>query len=533
MAAESFDFVVVGAGSAGCAVAARLSENGRHSVALLEAGGPDRNPWIHVPIGYAKTFLNPAVNWKYETEPQAELHNRKVYWPRGKVLGGSSSINGLIYIRGTHSDYDHWRQLGNEGWSFEDVLPFFRKAEDQERGDSEFHGAGGPLGVREPTYVTPLSEAYVKAAQEAGLPFNPDFNGKAQEGTGYYQLTTRDGRRCSAARAYLAPAKNRPNLRIITHALSEKIVVTGGRATAVRYRQGDAVHEIAARREIIVCGGAINAPQLLQLSGIGPAALLKRHGVDVVLDLPGVGRNLQDHLQVRSQYKAKNIKTLNDALGSWPNRIVAGIRYGLNRTGPLSIGAGLAGVFARTRPELEDPDIQIHFIPFSTDKMGVSLHPFSGFTATMNQSRPESRGFIEIRSSKAQEAPVIQPNYLTAELDKKTAVEGLKIVRRIAQAKALAPYLLEEYQPGSALQSDDELLDFARQVGGSIYHPAGTCKMGRDPMAVVDPQLRVHGIQGLRVADASVMPTVVSGNTNAACIMIGEKCADMVLKQAA
>jgi choline dehydrogenase len=533
VAEQRFDFIVVGAGSAGSPLAARLSESGKHKVLLLEAGGEDRNPWIHVPIGYAKTFLDERVNWKYETEPEPELNNRRIYWPRGKVLGGSSSINGLIYIRGIPSDFDHWRQLGNEGWSYDDVLPYFRKAEDQERGSDELHGKDGPIGVRDASFRTPLSDAYLKAAQEAGLPFNPDFNGRQQEGTGYYQLTTRGGRRCSSARAYLQPAKGRANLAIVTQALTERLLLDGKRVTGVRYRRGDAVETALASREVIICGGAINSPQLLQVSGIGPAAVLRRAGVDVAHELPGVGRNLHDHLQVRSQYKAKACVTLNDTLGKWHYRMLAGARYALNRSGPLTIGAGLVGVFARTRPELEDPDIQMHFIPFSTDKMGVTLHAFPGFTVTMNQSRPESRGTLEIRSADPREAPSIRPNYMTTETDRQTVIAGLRLVRKISEAKALQPYLLEEFQPGRAVQTDDEFLDFARQVGASIYHPVGTCRMGHDPAAVVDPQLRVHGLTGLRVADASVMPTVVSGNTNAACIMIGEKCADMVLRDAA
>ena len=528
----AYDVIVIGAGSAGSVIAARLSEDSRRKVLLLEAGPADRNPWIHIPIGYAKTFRDPQVNWCYETDPEPHLDNRPIYWPRGKVLGGSSSINGLIYIRGIPSDFDYWRQLGCTGWGFDNLLPHFKRAEGNTRGGDSLHGGDGPLGVDDGRWSNGLSEAYIAAAEAAGLPRNNDFNGPSQEGVGYFQLTARGGRRCSAARAYLQPAKRRANLRIITNALAEKILCDGGRATGVRWRgrDGSQVFQATATREIILCGGAINSPQLLLLSGIGPAAHLRDMGVPVVLDCKGVGENLHDHYQVRSMYRCTRPVTMNDAVASWIGKLRMGIAYATARRGLLSVGAGVVGVFARTRPELEDPDVQLHFIPFTTDKMGTGLHPFPGFTATMNQSRPQSRGRIRLRSPDPAAPPSIVANYLAEEIDRRTTIDGLRLVRRIAGQPALKQWIGAEMAPGPEVQSDEDFLAYARQAGGSIYHPVGSCKMGpdHDAMAVVDPALRVRGMAGLRVADASIMPQVVSGNTNAACIMIGEKCAELV-----
>ena len=529
MSGETYDFIVVGAGSAGCAVAARLSEVARYKVLLLEAGPPDRNFWIQLPIGYAKTFLDPKVNWKYETDPEPYCNNRRVYWPRGKVLGGSSSINGMIYIRGVASDYNYWRQLGNSGWGYHDVLPYFKKAEGQCRGSDEYHSGDGPLGVAETAWRNALSEAYLQGALELGLPRNDDFNGARQEGTGYYQQTQRGGRRASSARSYLGSAKARPNLRVVTEALAHQIVLEGNRAVGVAYETPSGKATARAGREVILCGGAINSPQLLQLSGIGPAEALQAAGVQVRYEIKGIGENLHDHYAIRSMYRTETPGvTMNDAVRTLWGKAIAGLQWALARTGPLSIGAGVVGVFARTRPELEDPDIQLHYIPFSTDKMGTTLHERPGFMVAMNQSRPQSRGRLRIKSADPREHPSMVANYLADEIDRRTTVEGIKFVRRISQTKAVSPYVAEELSPGLRYRSDDELLDYARNNGGSIYHPAGTCKMGSDPMAVVDDQLRVRGLGGLRIADASIMPQVVSGNTNAACIMIGEKCADLV-----
>src|ERR1700731_2169301 len=518
-----FDYVIVGAGSAGCVLANRLSADGKNSVLLLEAGPRDTNLWIHVPLGYGRLFKEKTVNWMYQTEPEPGLDGRSVFQPRGKVLGGSSSINGLLYVRGQHEDYDRWRQNGNYGWGFDDVLPYFKKAENQQRGADDFHGSGGPLPVSDLGHPDPLSAAFIIAAAETGLPVNPDFNGALQEGAGFFQTTTRHGRRASAAVAYLRPAKNRSNLRVETSALAQRVVFEGRRADAVEYRQAGALKTARARREILVSGGAFNSPQLLQLSGVGPPDLLRKHGIEVVLDAPGVGQNLQDHMQVR-------VVTLNDIVNNPARKILAGLRYAAFRTGPLTIAAGTSGAFFKTNPRLATPDIQIHFLPFSTDKMGEKLHPVSGFTASVCQLRPESRGSLRIKSEDPTAPPEIRINYLASDVDRATNVEGLKILRKILHAPALAPYVVEEVDPGDKITSNEALLAYCRARGSTIYHPTSTCRMGSDPLAVVDQRLRVRGIDGLRVVDASVMPDLVSGNTNAAIIMIAEKASDMILQ---
>jgi len=527
-----FDYVVVGAGSAGCVLANRLSADGRNSVLLLEAGPKDTNLWIHVPLGYGRLFKEKTVNWMYQTEPEPGLNGRSVFQPRGKVLGGSSSINGLLYIRGQHEDYDRWRQHGNNGWGFDDVLPYFKKAEDQQRGADGFHGTGGPLPVSDLGHPDPLSAAFITAAAETGLPVNPDFNGPSQEGAGFFQTTTRRGRRASAAVAYLRTAKGRNNLRVETSALAQRIVFDGRRAVAVEYRQAGALKTARARKEILVSGGAFNSPQLLQLSGVGPADLLRRHGIDVVLDAPGVGHDLQDHMQVRVIMRCSQRITLNDVVNNPVRRILTGLQYAAFRTGPLTIAAGTSGAFFRTNPRLATPDIQIHFLPFSTDKMGEKLHSFSGFTASVCQLRPESRGSLRIRSADPAAPPEIRINYLSTEVDRTANVEGLKILRKILQAPALSPYVVEEVDPGAKVVSDEALLAHCRARGSTIYHPTSTCRMGNDPLAVVDRRLRLRGVEGLRVVDASVMPDLVSGNTNAVVIMIAEKASDMILEDA-
>ncbi len=530
--AGEFDYVVVGAGSAGCVLANRLSADGKNSVLLLEAGPRDTNLWIHVPLGYGRLFKEKTVNWMYQTEPEPGLNGRSVFQPRGKVLGGSSSINGLLYIRGQHEDYDRWRQHGNHGWGFDDVLPYFRKAEDQVRGANEFHGTGGPLPVSDLGHPDPLSAAFITAAAETGLPVNPDFNGASQEGAGFFQTTTRHGRRASAAVAYLRSAKGRDNLRIETSALAQRIVFERRRAAAVEYRGAGVLKTARARREILVAGGAFNSPQLLQLSGVGPAELLRKHGIDVVLDAPGVGHDLQDHLQVRVVMRCSQAITLNDVVNSPVRRILTGLRYAAFRTGPLTIAAGTSGAFFKTDPRLATPDIQVHFLPFSTDRMGEKLHSFSGFTASVCQLRPESRGSLRIRSADPAAPPEIRINYLATEVDRTANVEGLKMLRRILAAPALKPYVVGEVDPGAGAATDEALLAHCRARGSTIYHPTSTCRMGNDPLAVVDQRLRLRGIDGLRVVDASVMPDLVSGNTNAVVIMIAEKAADMILEDA-
>jgi choline dehydrogenase len=527
-----FDYIIVGAGSAGCVLANRLTTDGKHSVLLLEAGPEDTHLWIHIPLGYGRLFKEKAVNWMYQTEPEPGLNGRNVFQPRGKVLGGSSSINGLLYVRGQHEDYDRWRQHGNLGWSYDDVLPYFRKAEDQTRGGNDFHGAGGPLPVSDWRHADPLSEAFVDAAVQAGIPRNPDFNGATQEGAGFFQTTTKGGRRASAAVAYLRPAKARQNLHIETSALAERILFEGRRAVGVSYRSAGVARTARARKEVLVSGGAFNSPQLLQLSGIGPAELLSQHGIDLVLDAPGVGSDLQDHLQVRVVMRCSQAITLNDIVNNPVRKMMTGLRYFAFRTGPLTIAAGTSGAFFRTNPRLASPDVQIHFLPFSTDKMGEKLHSFSGFTASVCQLRPESRGSIRIRSADPAAPPEIRINYLASEVDRTTNVEGLKLLRKILRAPALAPYVVEEVDPGDKITSDEALLAYCRARGSTIYHPTSTCRMGNDPLAVVDQRLRVRGIDGLRVIDASVMPDLVSGNTNAPVIMIAEKASEMILQDA-
>ena len=526
------DYIIVGAGSAGCVLANRLTANGKHSVLLLEAGPRDTNPWIHIPLGYGRLFKEEAVNWMYQTEPEPGLNGRNVFQPRGKVLGGSSSINGLLYIRGQQQDYDRWRQQGNLGWGYDDVLPYFKRAEDQARGGDEFHGVGGPLPVSDWRHADPLSAAFVDAAVQVGIPRNPDFNGAVQEGAGFFQTTTRGGRRASAAVAYLRPAKARPNLHVETSAMAERILFEGARAAAVTYRAAGIPRSARARREILVSGGAYNSPQLLQLSGVGPADLLRSHGIDVVLDAPGVGHDLQDHLQVRIVMRCSQAITLNDIVNNPFRKVMTGLRYAAFRTGPLTIAAGTSGAFFRTNPRLASPDIQIHFLPFSTDKMGENLHSFSGFTASVCQLRPESRGSLRIRSADPAAPPEIRINYLASEVDRTANIEGLKMLRKILRAPALAPYVVEEVDPGDKVTSDEALLAYCRARGTTIYHPTSTCRMGNDPLAVVDQRLRVRGTDGLRVIDASVMPSLVSGNTNAPVIMIAEKASDMILQDA-
>jgi choline dehydrogenase len=526
------DYVIIGAGSAGCVLANRLSANGRHSVLLLEAGPRDTNPWIHVPLGYGKLFATASVNWMYQSEPEPELNGRSVYTPRGKVLGGSSSINGLVHVRGQREDFDEWARLGNAGWGYVDVLPYFRRSEDQEQGEDAYHGVGGPLPVSALPDHHVLCDAFITAAGEIGIARNDDFNGERQEGAGYYHTTARRGRRASCAVAYLRPARQRSNLRVQTGALVTRIRFEGQRAVGAAYLLGHTSRTVRAQREVLVCGGAFNSPQLLQLSGVGPQALLEGHGIRVVLDAAGVGECLQDHFYVRTVWKSKLPITFNDDLATLPRRIAAGLRYALLRRGPLTVSAGYAGAFLRTRPEHARPDVQLYFINFSTDRMGTTLHPFSGFTASMSPLRPEARGFVRIRSANALDAPAIQYNYLTTASDRRIVIDGLKTLRRLIRASAMSPYVLAEHAPGDRVQTDDDWLDYARQVGGTVYHPTSTCRMGRDPLAVVDERLRVRGLAGLRVVDASIMPRIVSGNTNAATIMIAEKGADMILADA-
>ena len=530
---NSFTYIIVGAGSAGCVLANRLSADPKNRVLLLEAGGRDINPWIHIPVGYFKSMHNPKTDWCYETESDPGLNDRSIQWPRGRVLGGSSSINGLLYIRGQAEDYDHWRQLGNTGWSFEDVLPYFLRSEDQRRGGDAFHATGGPLSVEDIRIRREICDAFIKGAVEIGVPETDDFNGADQQGAGYVQLTARNGRRCSAAVAYLHPVRRkRKNLKVVTHALAQRLLFDGNRATGLAYTVDGVPQEAHASGEVILSAGAIGSPQILQVSGVGAGADLRGADIPVRHELPGVGRNLQDHLQVRLIYRTRLPLTLNDQVRNPLRKMMMGVEYLVRRTGPLSMGASQICVFAKTRPELATPDIQFHIQPLSADKPGDGLHKFSAFTVSVCQLRPESRGRIVPKSSDPAAYPAIHPNYLATATDQETLIGGMRMSRQIAETKALSGYIADEMRPGPSLQTDDDLLTYARDNGVTIYHPVGTCKMGTDPMAVVDARLRVHGIERLRVVDASIMPTLVSGNTNAPAIMIGEKASDMILQDA-
>ena len=532
----SFDYVIVGAGSAGCVLANRLTEDGRHRVLLLEAGGRDTNPWLHIPLGYGKVFDDPKLNWCYATEPDPTCGNRRIVQPRGKVLGGSSSINGMVYIRGNAADYDHWRQLGNTGWSYDDVLPYFRKLEDNPRGADEFHGTGGPQVVSEQRDFHPLGRAHLEAAVQAGYPLNPDFNGAQQEGFGRYQVTQRTGRRWSTARGYLRPARKRANLTVETGAFANRVLFEGRRAVGVEYQVGDETRIVRPNAEVILALGAFNSPQLLQLSGVGPAALLREHGIDVVADMPGVGAGMQDHYLIRMVYRCKQPVTLNDVMQSRVRSVGTLLRYALFRRGMMAMAAVPTGGFFRSDPSRDTPDLQHHIVLYSnggaTGKHGSTLHEFSGLSATIIMLRPESRGAVEIGSADPRDAPLIKSRYLSAENDSRALMRGVRAVQEIMRQPALEPFVGEAIEPGADVVTDDDVIAYLRNFGNTGFHPTSTCRMGVDETAVVDPRLRVHGIDGLRVVDASIMPAVPSGNTNAPTIMLAEKASDMILEDA-
>lgn len=530
---KQYDYIVVGAGSAGATLAGRLSEDGATQVLLLEAGPADKSFWIHLPIGYGKTMWSKTYNWCFHTDPDPNMNGRQIYWPRGKTLGGSSSINGLIYIRGQREDYDHWASLGNTGWGYKDVLPYFIKSEGNQRGASAYHGADGPLKVSNINAKHELIEAFISGAEQIGVPRNNDFNGATQEGAGYYQLTTHKGWRCSTAKAYLSGARHRPNLRIETNAQAAGLILDGKHVVGVKYRQDGQMKEARCSGEVLLSAGAIQSPQLLQLSGIGPRALLEKHGIPVVVDSPDVGENLQDHLQLRLSYKCAKPITTNDQLNSLWGQAKLGMEWLFKRSGPLAVGINQGGCFMKALPdEMASPDIQFHVSTLSADMAGGKVHPYSGFTMSVCQLRPESRGHIRIRSTDPFEPPEMQPNYLSTDLDRRTAVASIKAARAIAASPAMRPYVLEEVKPGPAADDDAALLEFSRNYGATIFHPTGTCRMGVDSNAVLDPRLRVNGVTGLRVIDCSAMPTLVSGNTNAPAVMMAEKAVDMIREDA-
>lgn len=529
--ATEFDFIIVGAGSAGCVLANRLSENGRYSVAVLEAGPRDRNFWIHLPIGYGKTMWDPRVNWKFHTEPEENMAGRRIYWPRGKVLGGSSSINGLIVIRGQAEDYEHWKELGNDGWGWDDVLPYFRRLETNPAFPNDpLHGQVGPLHISSIRKKNEIIEAVIAAAKSCGVPRTEDFNGQAQEGIGYYQLTTRNGWRTSAAVAYLRPARRRHNLSIVTGAQVTRILFDQRRATGVEFQHNGQRRTLHARRGVILSAGAVQSPQLLMLSGVGPADHLGAHGIPLVADHPGVGQNLQDHLQIRLTFRCNRPITTNDALRSLSGRLRMGAEWLLHRTGPLAIGINQGGLFTCVLPGSRTPDIQFHIATLSADMAGGKVHDFPGITLSVCQLRPESTGTITLASSDPLQSPRIVANYLSAETDRNCVVAAIRFARKLAGTAPLSDYIDAEVAPGPAYETDGELLAFARQHGATIFHPAGTCRMGAadDPHAVVDARLRVKGIDNLWVADCSIMPTLVSGNTNIPTIMIAEKAAVLI-----
>ncbi len=532
----NYDYIIVGAGSAGCVLANRLSQSGRHTVLVLEAGGSDRRFWIHAPIGYGRTFFDERVNWKYLTEPDPGTHNRQGYWPRGKVLGGSSSINAMVYIRGQKQDFDGWARHGNPGWDWSGVLPYFKKLEGMKHGDPGLQGIDGPLKVADVSGRThPICRHFLAAGVELGIPFNADFNGAQQEGVGYYQVTMSRARRMSAARAYLRPAMGRSNLDVISHALATRILFENKHAVGVEFNFKGRLRSARASREVILSAGAINSPQLLQLSGIADPALLSGLGVEVVYANRMVGQNMQDHLGVDYVYLSR-VPTLNDALHHWYGKLWAGMKYVFAGSGPLSLGINQAGGFFRTRQDLARPNMQLFFWPLSYlqapagTRPLINPDPYSGFSLGIQPLQPASRGHLTIDSADPARPPKIYPNYLSSAKDLSEMLEGVKFIRKFAQTSALSRVIAKELMPGPAVSSDEQLMDHFRRTCTTVFHPSGTCRMGDDKNTnVVNAKLQVHGVDGLRVVDASVFPTVTSGNTNAPTIMVAEKAADIIL----
>jgi choline dehydrogenase len=537
---DMFDFIIVGAGSAGCVLANRLTENGRHSVLLLEAGGTDQSLFVQMPLGYGKTFYNPAVNWMYAAEADPGLNGQRDHWPRGKLLGGSSSINAMVWIRGHREDYEDWKRAGNPGWGWDDVLPAYKAIEDNEAGGNAWRGKGGPLHITDTSRrVHPLTKPWIKACKAAGLPFNPDFNGETQEGCGTYQITTKEGLRLSAAKAFLRPAMRRANLSVEIHAHVTRVLFDGTRATGVAYVQKGVTKEARARREVILSGGAVNSPQLLQLSGIGPGDVLQRHGIAPLVANPNVGRHMEDHLGLNYTWRM-TVPTMNDQIRPWWGKLRHGLEWLVFRSGPLSLSINHGGGFFRTDPSLPRPNMQLYMQAFSTllPKAGerpiLNPDPFSGLSIGLSNCRPTSRGFLELASPEPFAQPRIVPNAYGTEHDVREMLAAVKMLRRIAAQEPIAALIAEELRPGPSVQSDEELIHDFRQRSGTVYHPSCTCRMGPDAAnAVVDPRLRVHGVDGLRVIDASAFPSLIAGNTNAPAILMGWKGAEMVLEDAA
>jgi choline dehydrogenase len=525
-----FDYVIVGAGTAGCVLANRLSADPEVSVCLLEAGGNDNYIWVHIPVGYLYCMGNPRTDWGFTTEAEAGLNGRALNYPRGRILGGCSAINGMIYMRGQARDYDGWRQRGNAGWGWDDVVPYFLRSEDQAAVPADdMHNQGGEWRVERQRLSWKVLDSFREAAAEAGIPKTDDFNRGNNEGCGYFHVNQRSGVRVSAAKAFLKPAMKRPNVTVLTHAQARRLSIADGRVTGVDiWLKGEEAH-VAANGEVVLATGSVGTPQLLELSGIGGGALLQAHGIDVAHDLPGVGENLQDHLQIRCAYKVHGVKTLNEKANSLVGKASIALEYALFRSGPMSMAPSQLGAFVKSDPAMETPDLQYHVQPLSLDKFGEPLHGFPALTASVCNLRPESRGSIHITSPDARQQPSIKPNYLSAAADQRVAAQAIRVTRNIVAQPSFARYRPEEFRPGPDYGNDDEgLARAAGDVGTTIFHPVGTARMGDDAMAVVDDRLRVHGVAGLRVVDASVMPTITSGNTNSPVIMIAEKASDMI-----